>query len=372
MFRFISRLTLLIAATILPLATAAAPSAKPIVVAQPVDLSGVGADFGRDFSLGAKVYFDHINARGGIKGRKIAYRMGDTGGQPSRALRIARTMVDEGAEVIFGASGDSVVDALAGDSRLRGAGIPLFGAVGGNTRLQASDGVFFLRASLGDEIRTMVSQLKGLGIATFGLASADENTREATAAINTLVATAGIRLVSQVQLPSNDKGAASAANKIALARPQAVIVVADTLSAAQFFKRYRSLDPGAFLGAPSMVNVRTLISAIGPQAARGLIISQVVPNPAAILDVTREHLRLMEKYADEPSSPATLEGFIAAKMLIAALQKSPDTSPSALRQTLLGEGHVDLGGYQLDFGTGNRPSRFVELSVINREGRLLR
>lgn len=347
---------------------------KPILVAHPVDFSGPGADFGRDYSLGAKVYFDHVNAAGGIKGRHIAYRTSDTGGQPARVLDSTQAILRErGDAVIFGVTGDQAVTGLARDGKLRSAGIPLFGAVAGNTALSPDDGVFYLRAGLADEIRAIVGQLKNLGIASFGLASSDDYLNEAASALKIESRNQGIRVVGEVTLPASANGIAAAADKLAAGRPQAVIVIADTLSAAQFFKRYRSIDPGAFLCAPSMVNARTLISAIGPQAARGLIISQVVPDPAALLEITREHKRLMEKYADEPSSPATLEGFIAAKLLVTTLQKTQDTTVGALRQTLLGDSHLNLGGYELNFTRGGgRPSRFVELSVISREGRLLR
>lgn len=353
---------------------AAAQAAKPIVVAHPVDFSGPGADFGRDFSLGAKVYFDHINAGGGIKGRRLVYRSSDTGGQPARVLDSVRALLAErGDAVIFGVAGDHALALLARDGKLRGAGVPLFGAVAGNSALGPEDGVFHLRAGLADEIRAIVGQLKNLGIASFGLAGADEYLREAAETLLSESRQQGVQLISQVALPTSPEGAAAAATKIAAARPQAVIVIGDTLSAAQFFKRYRSLDPGAFLCAPSLVNVRTLTSAIGAQAARGLIISQVVPDPAAPQEISREHKRLMNKYADEPSSPATLEGFIAAKLLVTTLQKSPDASASTLRQTLYGEGRISLGGYELNFSRGGgRPSRFVELSVISRDGRLLR
>lgn len=347
---------------------------KPILVAHPVDFSGPGADFGRDFSLGAKVYFDHVNAGGGIKGRRIAYRTSDTGGLPARVLDSAQTMLQErGDAVLFGVTGDQAVAGLARDGKLRSAGIPLFAAIAGNAAPGPDDGVFHLRAGLADEIRAIVGQLKNLGIASFGLAGSEQYLSEAASALKSESEKQGIRVLGEVALPTSANGATAAADKLAAARPQAVIVIADTLSAAQFFKRYRSLDPGAFLCAPSLVNARTLIAAIGPQAARGLIISQVVPDPAAPLEISREHKRLMEKYADEPSSPATLEGFIAAKLLVMTLQKAQETTAGALRQTLFGDSRQNLGGYELNFSRGSgRPSRFVELSVISREGRLLR
>lgn len=360
--------------SLLPAQASAAPSAqKSIVIAQLSDLSGNGADFGRDFSVGAKVYFDHVNASGGIKGKRIVYRSSDTGGQAVHTLSGAQSALSERSDaILFGITGDQTVESLARDNRLRSAGTPLFGAVTANTSLGLDDGVFYLRASLADEVQAIVRQLKNLGVATFGLAAAGEQISDAVKLLEKEATAQGARLVGHVALPTSAEGSAAAADKLMSKKPQAVIVIGDTLSAAQFFKRYRSLDPGTFLCAPSMVNAKTLIATIGPQAARGLIISQVVPAPEATLDISREHRKLMDKYADEPASPATLEGFIAAKLLVNSLQKSADASAASLRQTLQGEGRINLGGYELNFNKGTRASHFVELSVINRDGRLLR
>lgn len=360
--------------SLFPMTASAAPGGqKNIMVAHIADFSGNGADFGRDFSVGAKVYFDHINASGGIKGKRIVYRNSDTGGQTAQALSAAQSVLNERSDaVLFGITSDQTVETLARDSRLRKAGSALFATVAGNTALGPEDGVFHLRAGLADEVQAIVRQLKSLGIVTFSLAAAGEQLSDAAKLLESEASTQGARMVGQIALPSSPEGSAAAADKLAAKKAQAVIVIGDTFSAAQFFKRYRSLDPGAFLCAPSMVNAKTLISAIGPQAARGLIISQVVPAPESTLEISHEHRKLMNKYADEPASPATQEGFIAAKLLVNSLQKSADTSAAAIRQSLLDDGRINLGGYELTFGKGARASRFVELSVINREGRLLR
>lgn len=355
----------------LPAMATATPANRSLLIAQPVDLSGPNADFGRDYSLGAKVYFDHVNAGGGVRGRRINYRAVDTAGIPSQALSRAKALLAEKADVLFGVTGNAVVDTIARDSAIQASGVALFGAVGGN-RLSYSNGVFQLRASISDELGAMVSQLRELGITSFGLVSSPEYATEAGATMNAEATKLGIRLLRQETLPTQPAAISTVAEQMATQRPQAVIVIGDTLSAAQFFKRYRSLDPGAFLCAPSLVNVRTLTAAIGSTAARGLIISQVVPGTSAYPELSLEHRRLMEKYADEPISPATLEGFISAKLLVQALQKAPDSSAAALRQALTAEGRISLGGYALNFGRDERASRFVELSVINREGRLMR
>jgi len=48
-----------------------------IVVGQVVDLSGRHSYIGRDFSAGAGIYFEEVNAGGGINGRRIKYLLRD-------------------------------------------------------------------------------------------------------------------------------------------------------------------------------------------------------------------------------------------------------------------------------------------------------
>ena len=365
--------SLLVLCTVL-LATpaSAAPSdARAIIVAQAADLSGPNADFGRDYTLGAKIYFDHVNAGGGVNGRRIAYRSRDSGGIPAQGLAAAQAFLKEGAAVLFGFTGDDTVAAVAADKAVRAAGAPLFAPVAGNTGLDSGDGVYYLRAGIGREIQATVAHLAATGVKTFAIATVDEHGKEAIKALEEESAKQGARLVARTSLNPNGDGPTRAAQTIARDRPQAVIVVADTLAVAQFFQRYRQLDPGAFLCAPSLVNVRTLTAAIGPRAARGIIVSQVVPDPATVSDVTREHRKLMERYADEPASQATLEGFIAAKALVQALRRSRD-GVAGLAQAIRNEGRLDLGGYTLNFTGNGRASDYVELTVVSQDGRLLR
>lgn len=369
MFRLRSLLALCTALAMTP--AMAASETRPIVVAQAADLSGANADFGRDYTLGAKIYFDHVNAGGGIHGRRIAYRSQDSGGVPARGLAAAQAFVREGAGVLFGFTGDDTVIAVARDKAIRTAGVPLFAPVAANTSLGSGDGVHYLRADVAREIQAMVAHLATTGIKTFAIATVDEHGKEASRALDAESAKLGARVVARTSMAANGDGPVLAAQTIARERPQAVIVIADTLAVARFFQRYRQLDPGAFLCAPSLVNVRTLTTAIGTQAARGIIVSQVVPDPTSAVEIAREHRKLMERYADEPASQATLEGFIAAKALVQELRRSRDGG-SALGQTIRSEGRLDLGGYALNFAGNGRASDYVELTVVSRDGRLLR
>ncbi|MGE5469456.1 MAG: ABC transporter substrate-binding protein [Bacteroidota bacterium] len=345
---------------------------SPLIVAQVVDLSGANADFGRDYSFGAKLFFDQVNGSGGVNGRRIVYRGRDSAGSASVGLAAAQAFAQEGAAILFGLSGDGVVDAVARDATIRASGMPIFGAIGGDAQLGTRDGVFNLRASSAQEIEAMVAHLAPLGVRSISLASTEEFAREAGAALDEAARRYGVRVPARLRFDIAGDGPARTAQSIARDQPQAVIVVADTLAVGQFFKRYRTLDQGAFLCTTSQANARTLTAIMGLAAAHGLIVSQVVPNPSGISELTREHKKQMEKLADEPASYATLEGYMAAKALVQALRRSHETSRTALQQALLKDGRLDLGGYDLNFAKGARPSNFVELTVIGRNGQLLR
>lgn len=141
---------------------AGANEARNIVVAQAADFSGPDADFSRDFSLGAKVYFDHINKTGGVNGSRIVYRQGDSAGSGARSLALAHTYVQEGAHVLFGFTGDQAVAAVAQDPVVRSTGIPLFAPIASSTSAGIQENVFYLRADVNTEVRALVGNLATL------------------------------------------------------------------------------------------------------------------------------------------------------------------------------------------------------------------
>jgi branched-chain amino acid transport system substrate-binding protein len=94
-------------------ATAALPgaAATPGVTATTILLGGTaplsgGASFYAPVAVGAKVYFDYVNARGGVNGRKIEYRYRDDAYNPAQTVQATRELVErDGAFAIFNTIG---------------------------------------------------------------------------------------------------------------------------------------------------------------------------------------------------------------------------------------------------------------------------
>jgi len=80
-------------------------TATTILLGGTVPLSGPAAAFGA-LAPGAKAYFDYVNARGGVNGRRITYKYVDDGYEPARTVQATRELVQQdGVLALFGSVG---------------------------------------------------------------------------------------------------------------------------------------------------------------------------------------------------------------------------------------------------------------------------
>jgi branched-chain amino acid transport system substrate-binding protein len=88
-------------------ATSADPGVTPttVLIGGTVPLSGEAAAFGA-VGPGAKAYFDYVNSKGGVNGRKIEYRYYDDAYNPAQTVQLTRKLVEQdGVFAIFNAVG---------------------------------------------------------------------------------------------------------------------------------------------------------------------------------------------------------------------------------------------------------------------------
>jgi ABC-type branched-subunit amino acid transport system substrate-binding protein len=88
---------------LLAMAASSASLAQEIVLGQSVALSGAASELGREMRLGAQLYFDELNAKGGVRGKKIVLRTLDDGYEANRAVENTRKFVADGdVHAMFG------------------------------------------------------------------------------------------------------------------------------------------------------------------------------------------------------------------------------------------------------------------------------
>lgn len=350
-------------------------AAQPeIRVGQSIDLSGIHGDIGKDYLSGASVYFDYVNSKGGVHGRKIVLDARDNQSSAEKSAQITRDFLGKDkADVLFGYFGEGSLETLLQDQAFARSGLALVAPLSGAAPATPGN-IFFLRPSYTSEVKNVLQYFLGHGLKQFAVVySENRYGKSALQAVETELRGHGLALAAQQGIRADSgQGLEAAVKAIAARKPQAVIVMMETIPAAQFIKAFRSLNPGVQLLGLSQINNQTLVELAGSQAATGMVISQVVPHPADFhVPAVRELDKLMRKYRDEAPSHLTLEGFLAAKLLVDALTQS-GVSQQRLAHTLKAMRNVDLGGFYVDYSDGkNRASRYVDVNAISRSGRLI-
>ncbi len=349
---------------------------EDIRVGNIADQAGINADIARDYLAGARTYFDFINAAGGINGRRIAMIEKDDGGKPAETLRLTRELIDKDRiDVLFGNVGDEGLRALAGDANFKASGITLYAPLSGAEIGNAAGHIYFVRPTYREEARHIVQHFSLLGSRNFAtVATADRIGETLAGELSAELKARGLAVDTRLTLSADLKNIDTIVRELAELKPQVVVLAADTIAMAEFLKRFRQRDKGTNVVGFSTVNHRTLLEIAQPDFAVSTLITQVVPHPAA--SNTRlqvEHRALMAKFRDEPPSHLTLEGFLAAKGLVRALERAGrDLSRSNIAKALSGDKRFDLDGMTLVFSRSNdRGSHFVDLAYLRRDGKLV-
>jgi branched-chain amino acid transport system substrate-binding protein len=92
----VAGLVALVLATVAGAHPAADPGVTPttVLLGGTVPLTGEAAAFGT-VGAGARAYFDHVNAKGGIHGRRISYRTYDDAYNPALTVQLTRKLVEQ-------------------------------------------------------------------------------------------------------------------------------------------------------------------------------------------------------------------------------------------------------------------------------------
>ena len=350
----------------------AAPSfAEDIVLGQSVALTGPAQELGKEMQLGAKTYFDRVNAAGGVRGKKIVLRTLDDGYEPARSAANTQKFVDDGDVLaLFGYVGTPTSAAslpIASNAK-----IPFFGAFTGAELLRTPINryVFNVRASYFDETEAIVRQLTQSGVTKFAVFHQNDSYGQAgLAGVERALTKRQLQVVAKATVERNSTDVAAAVAAMLAAKPEVIIMVSAYSSCAEFIKQIKAKDlPTRFVNV-SFVGTKPLAKALGADAD-GVMISQVMPPPTANkFPVVVEYQKALKAAGVSDFSYTSLEGYIAAKVMVEALQRGGDASREALVKALESLRNVDVGGFNVSFAPANHnASTFVELTVLNKKG----
>lgn len=340
-----------------------------------VVLSGPLGPQTQEFGQGSRLYFDAVNAAGGVYGRKISYTTLDDGFDVKRAVDNTRKLIDEqGVFMIYNSTGTAQTGAilpLAAESKT-----VVFGPVTGATafRQKVNPYLFHVRASYADEARRIVVHLRDTGITRVAVVYQDDGLgKTLLSELNLAAEATGIKFVAEIRLDPKAPDLAVAADATQRAEPQAVLLgtAGGTMNAYIKSVLVRNVRP-TFYGF-SIANV-DLIRRDLKEDGRGIVLAQIMPplRNTTIPVVAEYHQLLRAKDPAARPSAFELEGFIHAKILVEGLRRAGrNLSTASFIKAMEEAGEISFGRFVARYSPANHNgSSYVELAIIDNAGQL--
>lgn len=343
-----------------------------ITLGQSAAFSGSLAALGEEYKAGANLYFESINARGGVLGRKIKLVSLDDGYDPARATANTTELLEKhDVFVLFGYLGTGITQAIL--PMASAAKVPVFAPYTGADvfRDNSNRYLFHIRASYGEETDKIVEQLTSVGVNRIAVVyQSDTFGKAGLQSAEQALARRGLKPAAVGAIDSATLEAKSAVETISKADPMAIVMVTAGKSSVAFVREYIKTGQRAQFFTLSVVSSRALVAELGDQA-HGIAMSQVLPSPwQASYPLVREYQQLAGKGNNKQYSYVALEGFAAAKVLVEALKRAgAKPTREKVIAALEGMSEYDIGGFNIGFSPRNRNgSHFVDLTIIGKNG----
>lgn len=340
-----------------------------IVLGQSVALTGAGASLALPFHQGAKLYFDRVNAAGGVGGRRIELVTLDDQGNPAITAANTKKLLDQGVFSLFGYVGSPQV--ASAYPLIKDSEVLLFAPMSAADEFRGAlyPNIYSLRPGYSEEAAAITRHAETLGARKLGIVHAtDGESLSALDAAERVMTSLGANLLVKAPLgaapgPSVDKALA--------ARPESVLVIHDSAGAAAAIRDLRNKGFRGPIYGFSNTGESLLAGLLGPGGA-GVVVVRVVPkSDNAKVAVVRELAADAQAAGLGRPNVYMLEGYIAARVYTEALRRLPkDPTRARLKKALDGLDDVNVSGFRVHFADERVASKLVELSLIDSQGRV--
>jgi branched-chain amino acid transport system substrate-binding protein len=328
--------------------------------------SGSSKELGRQMKLGIDTAFNRVNDTGGVEGRMLKLIAADDGFEPARTADAMKQLYEK--DQVFGMIGNvgTATAAVALPYALERRML-FFGAFTGANVIRHDPPdryVFNYRASYAEEtdaaVRYFVKmrRIPPRQIAVFAQQDAGGDAGFAGVAKSFRSLGASDSGILRLNYQRNTVDVDDAVNQLKAQKVpiKAVVMISAYRPAAKFIEKTRDLFPGMLYSNISFVGSTVLadeLMLLGPRYAAGAIVTQVVPAVSGYSSIVLEYKNALAKYfPGEAADYVSLEGYVAANILIEALRRTgPQLDTEKLIDVLENMNNLDLGlGAQLSFG----------------------
>jgi ABC-type branched-subunit amino acid transport system substrate-binding protein len=385
----IARLLVFVTTLSLPLGTACAEPAKPDSGTRVASIALKAAPGATSFRIGnsgpssgpnsasmlelldgANLYFDSVNAQGGIKGRRIDLLQRDDNFEVPRTVKNVEKLIDEDrVDALLLVRGTPHNEAIL--PLIDRAGVPLIGPSTGAMILHKplQKQVFNVRTAYRLEAQKLAQLLAQLGKQRIVVIHVQDSFGDDVA--QGIVAGLAERQLAPAGIVKFDRKAVDIEKSVPEVKrldPDAIVLIGAGQAVAAGVEALRGKGILAPIATVSNNASSGFIKSLGSYA-NGVMVSQVFPDERpARAPLAREASRLAQ-LKNLQLTPAMMEGFTAAKVTVEALRRCAGACSRADLHRALESLDLDLGGVRLAYSpTDHSGIEFTDLSIIDRNG----
>lgn len=348
-----------------------------ILIGQTITLQGGKNAYGMAVQDGIATYLKLANEQGGVHGRRIVLKTLDDDNSGSKAEANARDLVrKDKAFILFGSiEGGPSTAVMKAAVELQ---VPFFGPMAGSPTLRRPHQplVFPVRSEHRDEFRALLEHARSIGMTRAAFFRSDSETGlQHLENVKILCRELKMELVADLPFKSgiSDADIGALAQKVGTSGAQVVINHGGAGVYEQLIRKARAQGVKAAFSAVNSGSAQ-LAEKLG-ELAHGMVFAQVVPNPMQRkTEIAREYRDVFGRLnPDKPFSYGSLEGYMTAKALVAALKLAgPEPTRDSFVQGLVKAGALDLNGLRAKYQPGDYTGlALVDLAIYTRDNRFM-
>ena len=351
-----------------------------IVVGQIGPFTGIPVPDALQLNQGIKACFAQVNERGGIGGRRIAFFDLDDTYNADGFVKAFGQAMQRKPVALLNPVGSAALKRMLDDKMLDQADVIVLNAIPGAEALRnpGHPKLFHIRAGDRQQIEKIVAHAVTLGVAELAVLYHNIVIGTSGLSMTQAAAAAGgnkLKIVpfeATAEIPS----LAAAANNVVKSGAKAVLVVGAPRFMADGIAQLRFAGAGGqFVFALSYVPTGLLAKVVG-ESARGVGLSQTYPNPLGVSSPLQREFQAAMKQSFPDVAPGSytsfhLEGYISARVFAEAARRSKEVTADGVAKSLRAMGEYDMGGFRVNFARNNVGSGFVDIGVVNIDGRLI-
>jgi len=342
-----------------------------ILLGESAAFTGPAQQLGIQMRDGMMLWFNHVNAHGGVHGRTIRLTTRDDGYESDRAAENTRKLIE--TDKVFALVGyvgtptsKASLPVFTKDK------VPFVGPFTGAELLRTplNPYVFNVRASYYNETDAIVEQLLTTGSKRFAVFYQNDSYGLAgLTGVKIAVRKRGGQIVATGTVERNTVDVAKAIKAILPKQPDAVIMISAYKSIAAFIKQAKKDGYDGQFYNVSFVGSTALAHELGKEGV-GVAISQVVPFPWSLSVPVVEEFNDLAKKAKVDVNFSSLEGFLVAKVTVEGLRRAGrNLTRERFMRGLESMHNVDFGGFAVSYSpTNHNGSLYVDLTIIGRDG----